>query len=530
LYELIWRRFIASQMAPCKIEQSIVEISNQPGSAQHRYLFRNTSTRIVFPGYRQVYHLKDASEDSDEVEESQSLPPLKKDDPVNLRKIDTQQKFTEPPPQFSEAMLVRELEKNGVGRPSTYAAIIDTIKKRDYVVKQRGKLVPTELGKRVNRFLCEHLDPLFNVKFTAKMEESLDDIERGKLDWVQMLREFYNQFIRWMEAARCRNAPQHDDTQALLELFHHDIPLSDTGKGAYNDRKFFESVKKQIEKGKRLSERQWNAFLRLMAKYQQHIPNLRATLERIGHLEDFEKISAQLDIEAAYQPDPAVMEIVHMLEQVKEWEPSENRRRDDKRFFNSLKTQLERKPLTEKQLNVLKRLALKYADQIPDHESKFQANPILATALESTSAASDQQGDSHNLVYEECKALLELADHIREWADPVVRRGRSYDDKSFIESLRSQFKQKRTLSDRQKAALIKTLTKYADQIPNFKETCERFGITVQVGNEKTGVSCPECKEGELLRRHSRRGNREFFGCSRYPKCKYLTNTLPDASK
>jgi DNA topoisomerase-1 len=186
LYKLIWNRFVASQMNPAIYNSTKVEI--QAG----RFLFKASASQILFDGFLRVY--QDIKENSSDEEEEKQLPVLKEKQKLNLLQLDPKQHFTKPPARFSEATLIKELEENGIGRPSTYAQIIFTIKQRKYVESQARKLFPTELGKTVNKILVGNFPQIFEVKFTATMEEELDKIEEGKEEWVKVLNDFYSPF------------------------------------------------------------------------------------------------------------------------------------------------------------------------------------------------------------------------------------------------------------------------------------------------------------------------------------------------
>ena len=186
LYQLIWDRFIASQMSPAIYNSTTVEIEAE------RYLFRASTSQLLFDGFLRVY--QDIKEVNSDATEESKLPALKEKETLNLLELIPKQHFTKPPPRFSEATLIKELEENGIGRPSTYAQIVSTIKQRKYVEAQSRKLVPTELGKTVNRILVENFPDIFEVKFTANMEEELDKIEEGKEDRVKVLNDFYAPF------------------------------------------------------------------------------------------------------------------------------------------------------------------------------------------------------------------------------------------------------------------------------------------------------------------------------------------------
>lgn len=190
LYELIWKRFVSSQMKPAKYAQRKVTIKGGP------YTFSVTGSTLLFDGYLKVY-----AEFTESKKETQNIPKdLKADEKVNLEKLDSKQHFTQPPPRYTEATLVKELEKEGIGRPSTYATILKTIQKRDYTkLDTKKRFVPTELGMVVTDMLEEHFPKIMNTSFTARMEEDLDEIAQGKLNRDKLLHEFYNDFSKDLE-------------------------------------------------------------------------------------------------------------------------------------------------------------------------------------------------------------------------------------------------------------------------------------------------------------------------------------------
>ncbi|MFO7319575.1 MAG: type I DNA topoisomerase [Clostridia bacterium] len=194
LYRLIWERFIASQMAPAVFDTLTVDIEG--GGA----LFRATGSAVKFPGFMSVY-IEGQDEETSEGSEGM-LPPLEPGDRLQCLAIEPHQHFTQPPPRYTEAMLVKTLEELGIGRPSTYVQIIDTIQKRGYVTLKDKRFVPTELGKIIVDLLKEHFPDIVDVEFTAHMEEQLDRIEEGEVEWRQVVSEFYGPFARALEHAR----------------------------------------------------------------------------------------------------------------------------------------------------------------------------------------------------------------------------------------------------------------------------------------------------------------------------------------
>lgn len=198
LYSLIWKRFIACQMKNAVLAQTTIDI------AAGEYSFRATGSVIKFDGFMKLYMEKSdkdpSDEDSDEKKEG-FLPDVKERQSVDLKKLNPKQHFTQPPPRYSEATLIKALEENGIGRPSTYAAIMSRILDKNYTEKIKGKFHPTELGVIVIHALTDSFSTIVNEKFTAQMENDLDDIENGSKDWIQLLKEFYESFSKTLEQA-----------------------------------------------------------------------------------------------------------------------------------------------------------------------------------------------------------------------------------------------------------------------------------------------------------------------------------------
>ena len=193
MYRLIWTRFVASQMAPAVSDQTTIEVGAK-GKDEKDYLFRATGSVPKFDGFLAVYEEGKDSKEEDEDESKKKLPAVTQGETLKFKAIEPEQHFTEPPPRFNEATLVKELEAGGVGRPSTYASILSTIQDRGYVKKEGGKFSPTELGFVVTDLLVKNFDDIFDIKYTARMEGELDDIEDGKIDWRVAMAEFYEKF------------------------------------------------------------------------------------------------------------------------------------------------------------------------------------------------------------------------------------------------------------------------------------------------------------------------------------------------
>lgn len=193
LYKLIWERFVASQMKDAVMEQTTIDVTAAS------YLFRATGSVIKFPGFMQVYI---EGRDGDSQEEEGLLPVIEEGEILNLLKLDPKQHFTQPPAFYNEATLVKALEEQGIGRPSTYAPIIDTILARGYVVREDKMFHPTELGKIIVDLLKEYFARIMDVEFTAEMESSLDKVEEGEVEWEKLLADFYGPFAEMLEHAK----------------------------------------------------------------------------------------------------------------------------------------------------------------------------------------------------------------------------------------------------------------------------------------------------------------------------------------
>ncbi len=205
LYTLIWERMVASQMADALLEATTVEIDAAcAGPSGNVYRFRATGSVLKFPGFRAVY--LEGRDDSPDPEVG-ALPELASGDGLTNQELHANQHFTQPPPRFTEATLIKEMEDNGIGRPSTYAPTIATLVEREYVQREQRRLSPTELGCTVTDLLTEHFANVMDLNFTARLEEDLDSVAQGDQDWVPMLREFYGPFHQAVSAAEKAFSP-----------------------------------------------------------------------------------------------------------------------------------------------------------------------------------------------------------------------------------------------------------------------------------------------------------------------------------
>jgi DNA topoisomerase-1 len=198
LYQLIWQRFVASQMVPAVFDQTTIDITAGD------YLFRATGSVMKFNGFLAAYQAEreDLSAEDAEDESGRALPRVREGEVLRMSALRPEQHFTEPPPRYTEATLVKELEEKGIGRPSTYATIISTIVEREYVNKDQGRFTPTQLGEKVTDLLVKSFEDIFDVGFTARLEDELDEIEEGKLPWKQAVKEFWDRFEKDLDLAK----------------------------------------------------------------------------------------------------------------------------------------------------------------------------------------------------------------------------------------------------------------------------------------------------------------------------------------
>jgi len=452
IYRLIWNRFVASQMSPAKIEQRTVEVEASPQQDKKRaYIFRATSSEVKFPGYMRVSGVdsKAKNTDGDEVER---LPDLSKGEPLECLEWLGERKETKPPRRYSEASLISTLEKNGVGRPSTYAQTVATLYQRNYVTREKKSLVPTEVGKEVSSLLVATLGELFNVTFTATMEDSLDQIEKGSLGWTEMLEEFYGQFQAWMGEIKVPVADPGEVAEVLgaLEPVKQWAPEVKKGKRVYNDEQFVESIRNEMEKGtKKITERQFDTLAKIACRYRSQAPGIIAVLERIGRGDLLGKPELQ-------PPREATRRKLKLLQDV----PLDDSGRS---FVDSLGARVDNgRSLTEAQIHVLNTIVL-------NHAGKIEGFDRLRSEL-------DLAGETVVEDKESARLIAALAS-VSKWGAPVARKsGKVFDDQAFYASVSQYFATRSFLSARQKSALRRMIEKYRDQVADYGRVVEECGL------------------------------------------------------
>lgn len=459
LYRLIWKRFVASQMVPAEIEQRTVKVDAIANpAADTSYLLQATASDVKFAGYMKMSG--EDMEEKKEDEETVALPPLAVAEDLECLEWLDEGKETKPPSRFSEAALVRVLEGNGVGRPSTYAQILTTLQNRKYVDRQNRSLFPTELGRSVSEILVKNLGELFDVGFTAGMEEALDEVEKGAIEWTSMLADFYAKFEIWMEKAKLPPADPNVVSRVLQALLGVEtwLPEAKKGKRVYSDSKFVESIRKQIDDAEKpVTQRQLSTLLKIACHYRDQVTDMEKIIVDTGFAE-------MLDSPELQPPRNDTMKKLELLQAVE----IDERGRD---FINSLKSQVESgRCLSLAQLNALNNVVMAHSDQMPDFD-KVKSE----LSLENTDVMSDHESGE----------LLKGMESIKEWKPAVMRGKREFNDESFYKSLCDHFGRKGFLSVRQRAALKRMMSRYAGQIDGFAGLAEKFEIKVKDSTPKT---------------------------------------------
>ncbi len=456
LYSLIWRRTLASQMKPARIKRLTIEFTTD--SSDHDYLFRASSSEVVFPGFMAAWS-RGLDEDDPEEKENR-LPPLQEGERLDLREWLQEEKQTQPPNRFSEAALIKALEENGVGRPSTYAATVSTLYAREYVDRESRSLRPTRAGMDVNDFLVGRLPHLFEVDFTARMEEQLDEIEEGKVLWTDLMKDFHGNLENWIEEAKFAKMDA-EELEALFSLSDEITtfnPPVKRGKKEYHDPTFLKEMKEAVQEGEAITDRQLENIRKVVAKYADQISSL--TEDKISELGLGELIAKEK--EANRPPREETVRKFALMQGIT-FEPARKvgkRTYDDAEFLGSLREQVEGgRRLSDNQVRYLDRLVTKYASQIPDFE---QHSKTLGLEAEEEDLESGP--------------LLELLAHVTTFNEPTTRGKKTWDDSEFAESLQSQFKTRKSLTPRQRSALKTMLGRYHEQIPVYMEKREALGL------------------------------------------------------
>jgi predicted DNA binding protein len=330
---------------------------------------------------------------------------------------------------------------------------------REYVIKEKRALIPTELGTELitlilrteQKLKTENKVDLFEAHFTANMESKLDDVEEGKIEWTAMMKEFYPSLLEWIELAKETAEPAFvAKCFQALENVTEWAPAVKSGRRTYDDSKTFEELQEKVNEGELLSKRQGEMLHKMCCRYISQIP---------------EGIASELGLvepEAVRGDTPRKIAILLNVK-FEEARKVGKRTYDDKKFVTSLGDQITMgKRLSDRQVAYLDTLLTKYSDQLVNFEAlktEFKLDEKPEVEADPTTAP-----------------VIALMENISEWAEPTMRGKREFNDKTFFDSISSQFKGKGALSDRQLAALKKMAARYAEQIPNYTELMDQYGL------------------------------------------------------
>ena len=477
IYDLVWRRFVASQMAEAQTTVRSVVLRAVKNAMTHAYLFAASSTDIDFDGFLRVMKMslkkrsptdEEEDEDSDEVDR---LPALEQGEELSAVRWLTDERQTKGPGHYSEASLIKALEENGVGRPSTYAQTIETLKAREYAVSENRKLVPLERGILVCDWLVKKMEGLFNVGYTAKMEEELDQIEEHGEPMNDMLSSFYSRFTKTIaEANPAPDAAKFNAVFALLDEVKEWKEPKKSGNRIYDDKGFVESVKKQLAEGKKaMSVRQLDALIRMAVAYGSQIYDVENRLRAEG-----------LGAGASILPQKADDELVRYCFGVMERIGGMLKNP----FLKSLREQWDKgRGLSMKQFVILARAVGENASALEDCEA-------VREKLSSYVPEGFTGDDTDPAV----PGLLELMSTVTEWRAPTKKGKKVYDDKTFVASLADQFQRRHSLSSRQVLALRRVAVSYKDKIPGYDAKAQELGLNDIPSSRDKGAKVLENEE------------------------------------
>jgi DNA topoisomerase-1 len=472
LYKLIWQRFVASQMTPAIFDQTSVDIV---AKADRNYDYRVTGSVLKFDGFLKVYEEAKDVKDSDDEALSNRLPELNGGQALMLNALKPEQHFTEPPPRFNEASLVRELEERGIGRPSTYASIISTIQDREYVAKVppkgSGKFYPTEIGVVVNDLLVKNFPYIFDPAYTAKLEVELDAVEDGTEKWTDLLSGFYGYFQKELQVA----GKNMEDIKRMEEPTEETCP----------------------ECGAPLVLK-WGKFGSFYActAYDKKKP---VTISNSAWEKDAKKAIKKIEEKLAYPmlvkatggavPAPAAITAANRKE---------------------LEAALAGSAGPERKL-VVEQVSCKFTRE------NFEAKPNLNTP-EAQGAEAEEE------FCENCGRVMVLRNG--PFGQFMACPGYSEDPPcKTIRKLTAKQQQKPPVPlDENCPKCGMQLVRRSGQYGEFV-SCSGYPKCKYIKQNLTGVKCPTCGEGDIAERKARRGNL-FYGCTNYPKCDFTSNLKP----
>jgi DNA topoisomerase-1 len=527
LYRLIWMRFLASQMTPAVFDQTTIDVAVE-GKSKQEYTFRATGSVMKFDGFLKIYEEGKDQKDEEDEELKHKLPLVTAGEELKLVELKPEQHFTEPPPRYNEATLVKKLEADGVGRPSTYASILSTIQERQYATKEGGRFQPTELGMVVTDLLLESFADIFDVRYTARMEDELDNIEEGKIDWREAMAEFYERFTKDLETADAQmtNVKRMEKPTDLVcekcgkplvvKWGQHGSFLACTGYPDFSPRATegdFENLEKDIAVRRERTRKDIEARqAKIDTRHAADLEKLEARIAA-GGLSDREVAERRKKTRARHKAD---------LKKI-EGRTEERQANDRSAIEGRLETLQKRYPRLNEFYEVELRdeaegvaLSWKRKDNLCTYTRELTVDlPDLEGADLS------DQGDEE--LCENCGRAM------------VLKKGRfgtffacsGYPDCKTTKQIGgTQKKPDVTLDEKCPQCGNNMVQKYG----RFGEftACSNYPTCKHVKQKTIGVKCPECTDGEVVERRSKRG--AFYGCNRYPDCQFVAWAKPVSEK
>ena len=525
LYQLIWNRFLASQMMPALYDQTVIDVS-AAGNNGVDYTFRASGSVLKFEGFLKVYReSKDAGdEDEDAVHR---LPSVTEGEQLRFKSITPEQHFTEPPPRYNEATLVKRLEADGVGRPSTYASILTTIQEREYVTKEGGKFVPSELGMVVTDLLLESFEDIFDVTYTARMEEELDEIEDGKLDWRAAMSEFYERFDKDLKHAEeqmtdIKRMEKPTDLVCekcgrplVVKWGRHGSFLACTGYPDFSPRaadEDIEAIQKDIATRQERARRDFDErATKVKAKHETDIAKL---VSQAG-LSDGDLRDRRLRANVRYQKG-----LEALIKQSKE-----RKQKDRDAIASRLEKLKARYPSIEQFYDGFE---LKESPEglvfapVKNQNLCTYTRELTVDLPDLDPANISEQGEGEYC--ENCGRPM------------VLKKGRfgtfyacsGYPDCKTTKQIGGVQKKPDQQLDEVCPNCGHNLVMKYGRFGEFT-ACSNYPTCKFVKQKLIGVKCPECNEGEIIERRSKKG-KTFYGCNRYPDCKFVAWGKPIPEK
>jgi DNA topoisomerase I len=521
LYRLIWNRFVASQIMPALFDQTTIDVSAKAASGVD-YTFRATGSVPKFDGFLKVYQEGKDQVDEDDEELKHRLPSVSEGEILRLEAVRPEQHFTEPPPRYNEATLVKRLEFDGVGRPSTYATILSTIQEREYVNKESGRFTPTELGMVVTDLLLESFDDIFDVKYTARMEEELDEIEEGKLDWRKAMGEFYTRFQKDLTHAEehmtdIKRMEKPTDLicekcgrPLVIKWGKHGSFIACTGYPDFSSK----NIESDLEKVKKdIAVRQLRALKKIelgLAKFRARYPERGIVWGTTGEF-------------VVTPTSPKISKAMEAALKKFEKEIAAKQIEDRGKIELRLKTLKSRYP----QMKGFYELGLQDTPEgvtltVGRKEEFCTYTRELTVDLPDLEGADlSDQGDEE--MCENCGRPM------------VLKKGRfgtffacsEYPDCKTTKQIGGTQKKDVPLEEKCPNCDSNLVLKYG----RFGEftACSNYPTCKYVKQQTIGVKCPECSEGDIIERRSKKG-KTFYGCNRYPDCTFVAWGKPVAEK